>query len=176
MSKNLKRWMAGEYRASLGGSDRCVVVACKTLGGETSARLRSRLRARGVGIEVLRNRVAAHALSGTALESVAPLIKGTVAVATGGEDSIDLAKSLVEGVKGEEGLELRGGLLDGRVVGGDEVRAMAALPSKAELLGLIASLVVEPITGVARGVDAVLTGVARAVDAVRVQKEKEAGA
>jgi large subunit ribosomal protein L10 len=173
MSKKLKKWMAEEVRSSVGVAESCVVVGYKSLGGETSTTLRAHLRKSQVELTVLRNRVAVNALADSALKEIRPLIKGQTAVATGGEDPVALAKAVVEGVKGQPGFEFRGGFVEGRIVSGEEVQQLAALPSKPDLLGMIASAVAAPMTNIAYGVDAILTGLARAVEAVRVKVEKE---
>ena len=176
MSKRLKKRMSEEFRAGVASAGACVVVGYRSLPGGTSSALRAHLRRSRVDLTVLRNRIVKHALAGTTLQGIAPLIQGPTAVATGGEDAAALSKAVVEGVKGRPGFECRGGFVDGRVVTGDEVRVLATLPSRGELLSLIASAVVAPLTNVAYGIDAILAGVARAVDAVREQKEQEPAA
>ena len=173
MSKKLKQWMAGEVRSGWGASPTCVVLGWKTLSGETSAALRNHLRKSKVDLTVIHNRVARHALAAGGLQEIRPFIKGPTAVATGGDDAAALAKAVVEGVKGRPGFECRGGFVEGRVVSGEEIRTLASLPSRGELLSMIASAVVMPITNIAFGIDAILSGVARAVEAVRDQKSKE---
>ena len=173
MSKKLKQWMAGETKRAVVDKGACVVVGYKSLTGETSSSLRAQLRKSRVELTVLRNRVAVHALAGSSLQEIRPFIKGPTAVATGGEDAVALAKAVVEGMKGRQGFECRGGFVDGKVVTGDEVKQLATLPSKPELLSMIASAVVMPVTNIAYGIDAILSGVARAVNAVEEKKSKE---
>jgi large subunit ribosomal protein L10 len=173
MSKKLKQWMAGEVRREVAGAGACVVLGYRSLSGETSSSLRAHLRKSKVTLTVLRNRVTGHALAGTPLQEIRPFIKGQTAVATGGEDAAALARAVVEGMKGRKDLECRGGFVEGRVVTGDEIRHLASLPTRPELLAMIASAVVAPIVNVAYGIDAILTGVARAVEAVRAKKEEE---
>lgn len=175
MSKKLKKWMADEIRGSVGAAGACVVVGYKSLGGEASSGLRAQLRRSKVELTVLRNRIAANALSDSALKEIRPLIKGPTAVATGGEDPVALAKALVDGIKGRQGFVFRGGFVEGRVVSAEEIQKLAALPGRRELLSMIASAVAQPMANVAFGVDAILTGVARAVDAVREKVDKDAG-
>jgi large subunit ribosomal protein L10 len=173
MSKKLKQWMAGEVRRGVGSSGACVVVGYKSLTGEGSASLRAHLRTAKVDLTVVRNRVAAHALEGTALADIRPFIKGPTAVATGGEDAVSLAKAVVDGVKGRQGFECRGGFVEGRIVTGEEIRRLAALPGKKELLSMIAATVAAPMTNIAYGLDALLAGTARAVDALARKRESE---
>lgn len=176
MSKKLKQWMAGETKRAVVDKGACVVVGYRNLSGETSSSLRAQLRKARVELTVLRNRVASHALAGTALQEIRPLIKGPTAVATGGDDAVALAKAVVEGMKGRQGFECRGGFVDGKMVSGDEVKQLASLPSKPELLSMIASAVAAPMVNIAYGIDAILSGVARAVGAVEEKKGKEAPA
>lgn len=176
MSKKLKQWMADEVRTAFAGAESCVVLGYKRFPAGESARLRAHLRSQGVRLEVVRHRVANHALAGTTLEAVAPLLKGQVAIVAGGEDPAALAKALVDGVRGNADLQVRGGFVEGRLVTGEEVQVLASLPGRPELLSMIASAVAAPMTNVACGIDAILTGVARAVGAVQEKKEQEAGA
>jgi large subunit ribosomal protein L10 len=176
MSKKLKKWMAGEFRRDVGEAGACVVLGYRSLSGEGSSSLRAQLRKSKVQLTVVRNRVASHALAGTTMADIKPLIKGPTAVATGGEDAVALAKAVVEGVKGRKGFECRGGFVEGRIVSGAEIQVLAALPSRPDLLAMIASAVAMPITNIAYGIEAILVGVARAVDAVREKKEKEPAA
>lgn len=175
MSKKLKQWMAGEVRRGVASSDRCVVVGYKRLPGTASSELRAHLRRAKVELTVLRNSVATHALAGTSLAGIGPLIQGPTAVATGGEDAVALAKAVVEGLKGRADLVCRGGFVEGRVVTSDELKQLAALPSKPELLSMIAAAVAAPMANVAYGVQAILAGTARAVEARREKKSGEEG-
>lgn len=176
MSKKLKQWMASEVRADVGQSASCVVIGYKSLSGEGSSSLRAHLRKSKVSLTVIRNRVAVHALAGTGLAGIKPLIKGPTAVATGGEDALALAKAVVEGVKGRTGIECRGGFVEGRIVSGEEIQALAKLPGRKELLSMIASAVSAPMTNIAAGINAILSGTARAVNALAEKKAKDEAA
>ncbi|HEU4396137.1 MAG TPA: 50S ribosomal protein L10 [Planctomycetota bacterium] len=175
MSKKLKEWMAGEVKRGVGAASACVVVGYKRLPGGQSSDLRSRLRAARVELTVLRNRVTKHALKGTTFEAIGPMIAGPTAVATGGEDAAALAKAVVDSLKGRADFVCRGGFVEGKVVTGAEVAQLAALPSRLELLSMIASAVAAPTTNIARGISAILAGPARAVEALREKRASESG-
>jgi large subunit ribosomal protein L10 len=64
--------------------------------------------------------------------------------------------------------------MEGRTLTAPEVETLAGLPTKPELLSMIASAVAAPIQNIASQVNEMLAGVARAIDAVRDQKEKAA--
>ncbi len=176
MSKKLKQLMAGEIRRGVTGTGSCVILGYKTLSGDASTALRAQLRKAKVELTVVRNRVAVHALAGTDIEGIRPLIKGPTAVATGGEDSVALAKAVVEGMKGRKGMECRGGFVEGRVVTGEQVKALARLPGRLETMAMIASAVQAPARNIAATLQEILSSVARTVDAVRNRKDEEAAA
>ena len=81
----------------------------------------------------------------------------------------DFAKANKEG-----GIKILGGYMDGKVLEASDVATLATLPSKDQLLSMIASAVVAPMQNIAGQVNEMLSGVARAVDAVREQKEQAA--
>jgi large subunit ribosomal protein L10 len=173
MSKKVKQWMADEIRTSFGGAEACLVIEYKRLPAAISGKLRTHLRSKGVRFEVVRRRVASHAVAGGTVAPIASLLKGQVAIAAGGEDPVSLAKALMEGVRGNADIQVKGGFVEGRLVTGKEVLELSKLPGKPELLSMIASAVAAPMTNIALGVNAILTGVALAVSAVHEKKEKE---
>ena len=81
----------------------------------------------------------------------------------------DFAKANKEG-----GITILGGYMDGRVLEASEVATLATLPTKDQLLSMIASTVVAPMQNIAIQLNEMIAGVARAVDAVREQKESAA--
>jgi large subunit ribosomal protein L10 len=72
------------------------------------------------------------------------------------------------------GVAVLGGYVDGRVISAADVETLATLPSREQLLAMVAATVVAPMQNVAALVAEILAGVARAVDAVREQQEKAA--
>jgi large subunit ribosomal protein L10 len=65
--------------------------------------------------------------------------EGMLAIAWGGEDVVDLAKELdrLTGVKDFEGLECRGGALDGARLDSADVKKVAKWPTRTEQLSLL---------------------------------------
>lgn len=178
MSKALKRYLANDVKTRLGDSRGVVVVQLDRLTVENANDLRGKLRAEGAKMTVLRNRVAAKAFEDLGLEGLDGVLDGMSAIAHGENDESVLAVSRVlsdwSKAHKENGIKILGGYMDGKVLGPAEVATLATLPSKDELLSMIASAVVAPMQNIGGQINEMLSGVARAVDAVREQKEAAA--
>lgn len=70
-----------------------------------------------------------------------------------------------------EAITIKAGVLDGRVIGPEEIKALADLPSREQLLGMVAATLLAPISGLARALNGNITKLAYALEAVRKQKE-----
>ena len=66
---------------------------------------------------------------------------------------------------------IKAGVLDGKVIDPKAVKALADLPSKEQLLGMVASALLAPITGLACALNGNIQNLAYALEAVRKQKE-----
>jgi len=85
------------------------------------------------------------------------------------------AKILSEFAKANKDLELKGGVLDGQVMNVEDVKALADLPSREELLAQVLRGMQAPIAGFVNVLQGTIRNFVYALDAVRKQKE-EAGA
>jgi large subunit ribosomal protein L10 len=124
--------------------------------------LRKEIREADGKLVVTRNTLFGLAAKGTEAEELLSGLKGPQAVAFAFEDAPGVAKALKEAGKVHELVELRGGLLDGKVLTIDEVKAIADLPSRDEMLGTLLATFNAPISALARVLFA-------------VQESKEAG-
>ena len=70
-----------------------------------------------------------------------------------------------------ESITVKAGLLDGKLIGLEEMKALADLPSREQLLAMVASALQAPITGLARALNGNIQNLAYALEAVRKQKE-----
>jgi len=174
MSKRVKHLMAGELAAGLKEADSCIVVGVGKLDVLMATELRNRLRAEGLRFHVLKNRIAVHALKDVGWDGVGDLFEGPSALAFGETGALGASKILVEWErKAPKALSIRGGLLDGKVLGVEQVRRLATIPDRPTLYSLLASAVVAPVSQVAVLVAEIIGGVARAVGAVAEKKESE---
>jgi len=119
---------------------------------------------------IVRNTLAKRAIAGTDFEQIKDQFTGTTAVVFSYEDAAGAAKTLSEFAKKQPKLELRSAILGTQVIGIEEIKALAELPSRDELLAKVLGSLNAPMSGLV----GVLSGVPRAfvcaLAAVRDQK------
>lgn len=175
MSKRVKDLMKQELARSLESADSCVVVGVGRLDVLSATRLRTALRDQGLELQVLKNRVARHALVEIGWDGVGELLAGPSALAYGEGGALAASKILVDWEKkAPEAISIRGGLLEGRILGVEDVRRLATIPDKPTLYSMLAAAVAAPVTQVATLVGEIMAGVARAVGAVAEKNQEGA--
>ncbi|MNE53543.1 50S ribosomal protein L10 [compost metagenome] len=80
---------------------------------------------------------------------------GPTAIAFSADDAIAPAKILNDFAKKNDALKLKGGVVEGRVVGVDQIKALAELPSREGLLSMLLSVLQAPVRNLALAVKAV---------------------
>ena len=132
--------------------------------------LRRRLQKEGADYTVVKNTLAIKAVEGTEYECVGELLKGASAIAFGFNDQVAPAKVLAAFTKEIDKAAFKGGVLDGKLLDVNEVKALATLPSKEELYAKMLGCINSPATGIAGCVNGVMSALVRAIDQVKEQK------
>ncbi|MBI2201177.1 MAG: 50S ribosomal protein L10 [Armatimonadetes bacterium] len=136
------------------------------------ARLRGKLRDAGVEYKVVKNTLFERAAQSLGISGLEPYLQGPTAVAFSREDPIAPAKILAEYIRQMKKLALKGGLVEGRVMTADQIKALADLPSKNQLLSMVLGNLKSPMAGVAGVLVALQRNLVYALD--QIQKQKEA--
>lgn len=174
MARPEKEAMVAEVFEKLAKSQAVVLVDFRGLTVQEATELRKNLRAAGVELRVVKNtltRLAAHKAELTGLES---FLEGPTALAFGYDDPVSPAKVLAEFAKGHKKLELKGGVLEGRVISQDEVQALAELPSREILLGQLAGVIQAPIRNLVNVLSAPIRNTVYVLEAIRQKQAGEA--
>ena len=175
MSKQLKRWIKDDVTRRLGDERSVIVLRLDKFSVERANDLRTKLRGEGARMTVVRNRVAKLALDELQMQGAGEILAGMNAIAYGSTDgAAGVSRIVSEWTKKnkDSGVSVLGGFVEGRKLSAAEVEVLATLPSRPQLLAMIASAVSAPMQQIASQVNELLAGVARAVDAVRETKEK----
>ncbi len=135
--------------------------------------LRDRVRAGGSSYAVVKNRLARLAIKGGALEELADEFRGPIAAAYSADDAVGLAKTLTEFAKEVPALEFKAGLVEGQRVDAEQIREIAALPSREELLAKLLYLLQSPVTRFVRSLADIKRQFVSVVDQIRAAKESE---
>lgn len=136
--------------------------------------LRKQLRDAGVEYKVLKNTLAILAAEELGMQDLVPLLNGPTAFAFGYDDPVAPAKILSEFAKKSKNLEIKGGILEGKVLDPEGVKNLADLPSREVLLSMVLRGMQAPIAGMVNVLQGNIRNLVYAVEAVRKQKEASA--
>lgn len=123
-----------------------VVVDYRGLTVEEVTDLRKQLRDADVAMEVIKNKILTRAAEKAGVADLNDSFVGPTAVAFGnGEDAIAAARILAKFAKDHDVLEIKGGMMEGKVASVEEINTYATLPSREDLLSMLASELQSPI-------------------------------
>lgn len=133
-----------------------VIVSSRGLTVEQDTNLRKNLREAGVELKVIKNSILKRAAEKAGLEGLDEVFAGPTAVAFSNEDVVAPAKIIAEFAKEADKLEIKGGIIEGKVSSVEEIKALASLPSREGLLSMLLSVLQAPVRNVAYAVNAVV--------------------
>lgn len=137
--------------------------------------LRRRLTEADVEYVVVKNTLARRALAGGRYEELSEHLSGPNAFALAREDVVTAAKILTDFAREKDKPRIRAGAIEGRVVSIEEIRRIAELPPRDQLLAQVVGYARAPIAGLVYTLNGLLSKFVRTVDALREQKEASGG-
>lgn len=138
---------------------------------EQDTKLRRAVQAAGGKYQVVKNTLAELAGSGTPAEGVLKNLKGTHSIAYTQTDPVALAKALTKIAKDVPAFQFKSGVVEGRVISIAEIRQLADMPSKDELISKIMFLLNAPAQRIAIALNALPRNLAVTVsEAVKANK------
>ena len=146
----LKQPVIDEISANIKDAQSVVVVDYRGLTVAEDTQLRKELRDAGVTYKVYKNTMMNFAFKGTDYESLAPALEGPSAIAISTEDATAPARILAKFAKTAPALEIKAGVVEGTFYDANGMQAVAAVPSRDELLSKLLGSLQSPITNLAR--------------------------
>ena len=137
--------------------------------------LRRSLRSASVDYRVVKNRLAKRAASDAGLSSLEEFFSGPTAMAFGLDDPLEPIRVLQKFVDTGGKLSIKSGFMDGQVLSPEQVKALASLPSRDELLGKVIGAVQSPMYGLVGVFSALLRNLAGVVAAIEEAKRQQSG-
>ena len=162
-----------EIQQKLEKSKAVILADYRGLNVQEVTELRKRLREAGIEYRVIKNTMTSRAAKAAKIEGLDEYLSGPTAIAFGYHDVVAPAKILANFAKDHKKLELKGGILEGRVINLDMVKSLAQLPSREALLGQVAGMLQAPLRGLVTVLSGPLRNLAYATEAVRKQKAGE---
>ncbi len=146
-----------------------VVDACGLTVKEVES-LRRSIREAGAVMKVYKNTIMRIALKELDMVNMDDILEGPSAFVMCTGDVAAAAKAITEYAKGNENLQVKGGMMDNAFVTAEEIAAIASLPSKEELIAKIAGGISAVARGIAVSINGVPSGLAQAIQQVANQK------
>ena len=165
-----KKAVVAELSERLKGSVAGVLVNYKGITVADDTKLRKDLREAGVKYTVVKNTLLKRAAEDAGIEGLDPVLEGTTALATSEEDYVAAAKILCEYAEKNKNFEIKSGYVDGGVLGVDEIKDLAKLPSKEVLVAKALGGLNAPISGFVTVLNGNIRGLACVLNAIAEHK------
>lgn len=150
-----------------------VMADYRGLNVASMTKLRRRLREKGCELKVAKNTLTLKVAKEMGIEGLEPYLEGPTVIAFSSEDLVAPAKIFSEFVKETKIFEIKGGVLEGRVIDVKAVRELSDLPSREVLLSRVLGGMQTPMYGFASVLQGTLRSFVYALEAVRKQKAGE---
>ena len=172
----MKTQLVDEIKEKIEQAQSIVIVNYRGLNVEEVTELRANFRAGNVDYKVYKNTMMRRAFAELGYEELEEVLKGPSAVAFSNEDAVSGAKVAAEFAKTHEKLEIKAGVVDGKIITSEEVNDLAKLPSREVLIAQVLGGLNAPIQGLANVLTGNLKGLAVVLQAIADKKEEEATA
>ena len=160
---NQKKAEVKELAEKMKNSKLILLTEYRGINVTDDTQLRKDLRNSNATCNVIKNNITRRALAEAGIEGLEDKLVGPTAVILCNEDYLEPSKTVYEFSKDNDYYEIKGGVIDGKVMTTEEIVTLAKLPSRETLLSMLAGALLGNISKVAV-----------ALDQVRIQKE-EAG-
>ena len=169
-SKSQKNKIVEKLTKELSASKSVVFADYQGLTVTELQELRMQLREKGAVLRIVKNSLSAVAMRESDLDVEYDKPEGPTAFAIGLEDEVAPAQVLHEFAKKHEALELQSGLLGTKVLALEEVKELALLPSKEQMIAKTVGTIKAPITGFVNVMSGNLRGLMTVLGSIRDAK------
>ena len=164
-----KQTVVAEVAKQLVGAQAIVLAENRGMAVAAMTQLRAKARASGVYFRVMKNTLVRRAVADTPFSSLADKMVGPLAYGISA-DPVAVAKLLSDFAKGNEKFVIAGGAMPGQLMSAKQISALAALPSREELIARLLGTMQGPIVKLVRTMNEVPGKFVRTLAAVRDAK------
>jgi large subunit ribosomal protein L10 len=175
LTRTDKEKLIAEYQGGLATAPHAFLLGFKGITVPQATELRNRVRATGGEYLVVKNNLALRAIDSTALAALEEHFAGPTAVVYSAGDPVALAKALTDYAKDVPAIELKAGMVERRAVAAGQIKEIAQLPSREQLIAKLVYLMQSPIARFVRVLGALPQSLVVVLDQVRKQKEETEG-
>ena len=160
-----------EIKEKINKAQTVVLVDYRGLNVEQLTELRSEYRKANVEYKVYKNTMMRFAFKDSGLEEFNQHLTGPNAIAFGYDDPVQAAKITAEFAKKNEQIEIKAGIVDGKIIDVDGVKNLASLPSREVLIAQALGGLNSPIQGFANVLQGTIRGLATVLSAIAEKQE-----
>ena len=174
MARRLKEMIVRDLDGFLGGVTNAVMVDISKLNAEDTLDYRNTFRTAGISVNVVKNSLARRVLSAQGHNFPAGSFDGPTAILTSPGDAITTSKLVAEWRKKKKRkVPIKGGLLEGDVLGPAEAEKLVDMPSVQQIQQMLVSAIAGPLTSMVGIANNILDDVPRALQAIADKKQEE---
>src|SRR4028119_2338962 len=140
-----KEQLLAEYEQGLKTAPHAFVLGYQGIKVPQVTALREKVRQSGGQYIVVKNTLALRAIDGAGLAPLREQFVGPTAVVFTDGDPVSLAKALTDFAKDVPAIQFKGGMVEGRAIAADQIKDIAALPSREALIAKLLFLLPSPI-------------------------------
>lgn len=157
MSKAIekKQELVNQIAEEIKESSSIIIADYRGLNVAQVTELRDNMRNEGLTFKVYKNSLVRRAMKQAGIEGLDEVLTGPNAIAFSKEDVVAPARVLNDFAKDNQNLELKAGVIEGKVSSLEEVKAIASLPSRDGLLSMLLSVLTAPMRNTALAIKAV---------------------
>ena len=170
-----KKNVVAEIAGKMTDSASAVVAEYRGLSVAEVTELRRLMREEGVEMKVYKNTLAARAAEAAGFGELKNYLTGPNALVFGSDETA-ASRVLAKYAKKHDALVLKGGIVEGKVVGEDVIKELSALPNREGMLSMLLSVLQAPVSQFARAVNAVAEARGEGAPAEAKEEVKEEAA
>jgi large subunit ribosomal protein L10 len=173
MNREQKAAAIAEIADQLKGSEAVFAVDYRGISVPQAAELRVRLRDADATFRVVKNTLTERAADAAGTDTLKALLEGPTALTFVRGDAALAAKAIAAFARETDALAFKGGLLNGETLEPDQITAISRLPARDVLYAQLVGVVASPVTGLVRGLNALIAGLA--IQLGQIAEKKESG-
>jgi large subunit ribosomal protein L10 len=169
LNREQKAAVIEEVAAQITESEAVFAVDYRGISVPQAAELRTKLRDADASFRVVKNTLTERAADQAGADGLKELLDGPTAMTFVRGDAAAAAKALRDFHRATQLLQFKGGWMNGAPLTGDEIQAIAQLPSREVLYARLVSMVAAPLTGLASAMGGLIGGLARQLSQIAEQ-------
>jgi len=171
---NQKKQIADDLQGRFEKSTIVILTDYKGLDVESMNALRRKLREANAEYQVVKNSLLVRASDGNDVTLIKDQFKGPSAVAISYDDPVAPAKVLVDFVKENKKFDFKVGVLNGKILDAEAIKALSSLPSRDVMLSRVLSVMNAVPTSLVTALSDVPRRMVNVLQAIKDQKEAQA--